>query len=139
MRWTLKEIHVALVAKWNGPRDGKISLIGESVASCILRRQALCGEINRRFCELPACFRRADNFLLPLYESNLSGRDIEYLFDKQDSYTKVNTFLTVKNALFLTNRGIDVCLMWFISRVKLKSWREKRWIWLKYYLLGQRS
>lgn len=51
----------------------------------------------------------------------------------------VNTFLTVKNALFLTNRGIDVCLMWFISRVKLKSWREKRWIWLKYYLLGQRS
>lgn len=51
----------------------------------------------------------------------------------------VNTFLTVRNALFLTNRGIDVCLMWFISRVKLKSWREKRWIWLKYYLLGQRS
>lgn len=51
----------------------------------------------------------------------------------------VNTFLTVKNALFLTNRGIDVCLMRFISRVKLKSWREKRWIWLKYYLLGQRS
>lgn len=110
-----------------------------SVASCILRRQALCGEINRRFCELPACFRRADNFLLPLYESNLSGRDIEYLFDKQDSYTISKYFFNCKNALFLTNRGRDVCLMWFISRVKLKSWREKRWIWLKYYLLGQRS
>lgn len=107
-----------------------------SVASCILRRQALCGEINRRFCELPACFRRADNFLLPLYESNLSGRDIEYLFDKQDSYTISKYFFNCEKCIVL-DKSRYRC--WFISRVKLKSWREKRWIWLKYYLLGQRS
>lgn len=102
MRWTLKEIHVALVAKWNGPRDGKTSLIGEAWRVvyyvdklCVVRF------INRRFCELPACFRRADNFLLPLYESNLSGRDIEYLFDKQDSYTISKYFFNCEKCIVL--------------------------------------
>lgn len=126
MRWTLKEIHVALVAKWNGPRDGIISLIGESVASCILRRQALCGEINRRFCELPACFRRADNFLLPLYESNLSGRDIEYLFDKQDSYTISKYFFNCEKCIVL-DKSRYRCMFNVIHKprkIEILTWKE---------------
>lgn len=126
MRWTLKEIHVALVAKWNGPHDGKNFFDWWSVASCILRRQALCGEINRRFCELPACFRRADNFLLPLYESNLSGRDSEYLFDKQDSYTISKYFFNCEKCIVL-DKSRYRCMFNVIHKprkIEILTWKE---------------
>lgn len=106
-----------------------------SVASCILRRQALCGEINRRFCELPACFRRADNFLLPLYESNLSGRDIEYLFDKQDSYTICKYFFNCEKCIVL-DKSRYRCMFNVIHKprkIEILTWKEVD------YLLGQRS
>lgn len=82
--------------------------------------------INRRFCELPACFRRADNFLLPLYESNLSGRDIEYLFDKQDSYTISKYFFNCEKCIVL-DKSRYRCMFNVIHKprkIEILTWKE---------------
>lgn len=68
-----------------------------------------CDVLNRTYLlcickthQIPACLRRVDNFLLPLNESDFSGRDNENLFDEMEKIFHFSILIKI-NIFFRLN------------------------------------